>query len=206
MALEVEVKYHIPKKELKGVRQRILDAGGEQVVPRTLERNIVYDNPWRGLNESKKVLRLRQDHKVRITYKGPLTQFRPSEAKVREEIEIEVDDFQSADIIIRKIGFEPRRMYEKYRETFHVAGTEVVLDELPFGNFVEIEAESEQSLREVSSLLGFAWEDRVLDSYLALLKLFNEHHNLKVRNLAFDSFTSVRGTISEALEARKKGM
>jgi len=30
-------------------------------------------------------------------------------------------------------------MYEKYRTTFTIGSLEVVLDELPYGNFVEIE-------------------------------------------------------------------
>ena len=43
--------------------------------------------------------------------------------------------------------------YEKYRETFTLEGAEIVLDELPVGNFMEIEATREQ-IRSITAALG----------------------------------------------------
>ncbi|NIU59011.1 MAG: adenylyl cyclase, partial [Phycisphaerae bacterium] len=49
--------------------------------------------------------RLRQDEIARLTYKGIPQEEIQSEAKVREELEIEVSDFATTAEILERIGF-----------------------------------------------------------------------------------------------------
>jgi adenylate cyclase class 2 len=41
--------------------------------------------------------------------------------------------------IIENLGFEKNLVYEKRRQTWHFRAVEIVLDELPFGQYMEIE-------------------------------------------------------------------
>ena len=72
----------------------------------------------------------------------------------RFEAEVNVGDFANTKLILEKLGFMVTASYEKYRSTFFLDNTEIVLDELPFGNFVEIEGLLE-GYPTVSRSVGF---------------------------------------------------
>jgi adenylate cyclase class 2 len=186
--LEVEVKFFVP--DLTVIRERLLAGGAEIVKPRIYEHNIRYDNAWDGLLRKGRLLRLRQDKIARLTYKGIPPEEIQSEVKVREELEIEVSDFETTADILTRIGFEEKQVYEKYRETFQLGQVEVVLDEMPFGDFVELEGE-EKYIRETADLLQLDWDKRILDNYLALMSRLKEYHNLPFDNLTFENFADL---------------
>ena len=195
--LEVEVKFLVA--DFTAVRERLLAVGAQLDKPRIYEHNIRYDNAWEGLLRRGKLLRLRQDKIARLTYKGIPPEEVQSEAKVREELEIEVSDFATTAAILERIGFEARQVYEKYRETFRLGAVEVVLDEMPFGNFVELEGE-EQKIREAADMLQLDWDKRILDNYLALMSRLKEHHNLPFDNLTFDNFADLDISIGDLFQ------
>lgn len=184
-ALEVEVKFHVA--DLQALRERLLAAGASQKHPRQFERNLRFDTPAEALRYGDRLLRLRQDERVRLTFKGPTLQLEGSEAKVREELEVTVDDFERMAAILERLGFVAFQSYEKVRETFTLQGVEVVLDEVPFGDFVELEGE-ERAIRSVAGLLGLPWARRILDNYLNLMARVKAHHNLPFDDLTFANF------------------
>ena len=109
------------------------------------------------------MLRLRQDDAARLTYKA-------DERVVdgiasRFEAEVEVGDFALTDVILRRLGYEVALIYEKYRTTYALAGAEVVLDELPFGNFTEIEGDA-ATIERVVEKLGLGDARRMGGSYV----------------------------------------
>ena len=55
--------------------------------------------------------------------------------------------------IIEKLGYKLAIVYEKHRKAWHLGNVEVVLDELPFGYYMEIEGAMEDIL-EAEKLLG----------------------------------------------------
>ena len=124
--LEAEVKFYVP--DLDAIRRQLAAVGALLVQPRIYERNIRFDNAWEGLLRKGQLLRLRQDNRVRLTFKGIPPDDRPTEVKVREELEVEVSDFDTLALLLERIGFEPLQVYEKYRETFNLDGVEIVLD------------------------------------------------------------------------------
>ncbi|MCI0393863.1 MAG: class IV adenylate cyclase [Chloroflexi bacterium] len=194
--LEVEVKFLLP--DLAAFRQRLLAAGAILHTPRTYERNVRYDNAWNGLIRKGELLRLRQDQAARLTFKGVAQQDASSEAKVRLELEIGVSDLATAAAILEHIGFEPRQVYEKYRETFTFGEVEVVLDEMPFGNFVELEGE-EAAIRAAAAELELEWPRRILDNYLLLMARLKAHHNLPFDDLTFENFAGLNVSIGDIL-------
>lgn len=194
--LEVEVKFLV--SSLQAVRARLLEVGAELVAPRIYERNVRYDTSDEQLLKRLELLRLRQDSRVRLTFKGPAAEDEQSEAKVREEIEIEVSDYARMDLILRRLGFIPMQIYEKYRETYHWQGVEIVLDEMPFGEFVELEG-AEVNLMLVAAALGLDWGRRVTNNYLEMMEMCRRAFDLPFSDLTFADFERRPVDMSELL-------
>ncbi len=197
--LEIEVKFFVD--DLAAIRERVLEAGGVPSKARIFERNVCYDDADKRLLAQGSLLRLRDDGAIRLTYKGRLATDAQaaSEVKVREEIELEVSDFVSAEMIFQRMGYAPSISYEKYRETFQLGTVEIVLDEMPYGNFIELEAPSEAAIRTASQQLALDWTQRITTNYLALLQAFNAYHSLEIRDLTFANFAQVEHSIVPVL-------
>lgn len=194
--LEVEVKFFIP--ELGVFRERLLAAGAELKKPRVFERNVRFDTEDERLYQELSLLRLRQDTAVTLTYKGTPKNLPQSEAKIREELEVNVSDFDTLAEIFTRLGFAPMQVYEKYRETFTWQDVEIVLDELPYGNFVEFEGE-EEGLKTAVSHLNLNWDNRILSNYLGLMAQLKAHHNLLFNDLTFANFANLNVSIANVL-------
>ena len=192
--LEIEVKFLV--ENLATIRRRLERAGGSLSKPRTYEHNIRFDTPWQSLMLQGKLLRLRQDTVARITLKGEPEETRSSEVRIREEIEMEVEDFDTAVAILEKIGFEQVQVYEKYRATYQLDRVEAVLDEMPFGNFVELEG-SERAIRSAADRLGLDWDKRILTNYLALMAELKTAHNFPFDDLTFENFATFPVAMSD---------
>ena len=100
---------------------------------------------------------------------------------------------------MERIGFEPKQVYEKFRETFKFSLVEVVLDEMPFGNFVELEGE-EDPIREVADQLGLDWSKRILANYLTIMDQLKNEHGLPFDDLTFDNFAKSEISASSILD------
>ncbi len=194
--LEVEVKFFV--SDLAIMRQRLERVGAESVIPRVYELNIRFDTSDGGLLQRAELLRLRQDTRVRLTFKGPAAADITSEAKVREEIELEVADFDRMATILTRLGYAPVQTYEKYRQTYHWRGVEIVLDELPFGDFVELEG-PEAEIKAAASALGLDWSRRVLTNYLGLMDLCRRTFDLPFTDLTFANFDRIPVDMSRLL-------
>jgi adenylate cyclase class 2 len=184
---ETEVKIYAPN--LDEIAARIVAAGGTLESPRVYERNIRYDAPDRRLVQHEIVLRLRQDTRARLTYKeapsvsdGIVTRF---------EAEVTVDDFAVMDLILRRLGFLPCVIYEKYRTTYRLGEAEIVLDEMPYGHFIEIEA-SAPDIEAALAALGLANQPRIGTSYLRLFVQVKAALDLKFDDLTFANFEGIQ--------------
>ena len=194
--LEVEVKFLVD--DLAGWRDRLLAAGAVLVKPRVYEQNVRLDTADQALLQKWQLLRLRQDTAVRLTFKGPVPEDVVSEAKVREELEVTVGDFDTAVLIFERLGFAPVQVYEKYRETFQLVGVEVVLDEMPFGNFLELEG-SEVGIRTAAAILGLDWDKRLTTNYLAIMAQLKARYDLPFDDITFANFENVTVSVAQVL-------
>ncbi|HRO23667.1 MAG TPA: class IV adenylate cyclase, partial [Promineifilum sp.] len=194
--LEVEVKFMV--RDLDVIRGRLADIGAEIITPRVFERNVRFDTADEALLARQQLLRLRQDTRVRLTFKGPAAEDVASEAKVREEIELEVGHFDRMSAVLQRLGFLPIQVYEKYRETYQWRGVEIVLDEMPFGDFIELEG-VEADLRPAAEALGLDWSRRILANYLALMELCRRSFNLPFSDLTFENFAGLSVDMGELL-------
>jgi adenylate cyclase class 2 len=177
---EIEAKFIV--QSLGEVRQRLLALGGRLSIPRHLEINQRYDTHGNRLRANYEVLRLRQGPQVTLTYK------RSTSAEERIEFELEIDDFDIARSFLEALGYRVIFTYEKYREIYTLDQTKVMLDELPFGFFYEVEGPSLDIIRQKVDLLGFDWDKRIKHSYLNLFEILRQRLNLPFENADFDSF------------------
>lgn len=183
---ETEVKIYTPN--LDALREQLDAAGATIQQERIYERNVRYDTEDGTLTGRGVVLRLRQDSSVTLTYKEPGTIERG--IITREEIEVEIADFAPMEAILGKLGYAPALIYEKYRTIYEMGGTEVMLDELPYGNFIEVEG-SRDAIDAVLTELGLAEEERRGASYAKLFDYVKHHMELDFRDLTFDNFAGL---------------
>jgi adenylate cyclase class 2 len=194
--LEVEVKFWLA--ELTAVRNQLLSLGATLAKPRVFERNLRLDTADQQLLQKRQLLRVRQDKVVTVTFKSDTIHLPGSEAKVREEIEFEASDGETAVLLFQRLGYNPVQVYEKYRETFQLGDVEIVLDELPFGNFMELEGE-EEGIKTAVAQLGLDWNKRLLTNYLALMAQLKAYHNLPFSDLTFANFHSSNLSVADIL-------
>jgi adenylate cyclase class 2 len=187
---ELEVKYLV--SDLAKLEQRLQTLGALQESPRTHEVNLRFDTPDGALEQGKQVLRLRQDQAIHLTYKGPASS--QQGVRVRTEIEFGVDDFEKARRFLEALGYQVALMYEKYRTTYALEGVEILLDELPFGSFVEIEGSNPQVIRAVNDRLGLDWSKRAPESYIVIFETLKAGLELPFRDLSFENFSNLKIT------------
>jgi adenylate cyclase class 2 len=149
MPIEIEKKYRLTKKQREEVLQRLPKIGAKRK-GEEFEVNTLYARE--SLDVGRSVLRLRRIGKRGIlTYKERLPT--RSGMKHQREDETRVGDPDAMELILDALGFTPALVYEKRRETWALGKTEIVIDELPFGLFMEIEG-TEQGIRDVESKLA----------------------------------------------------
>jgi len=186
--LEIEVKFYIIR--LADISASLLRLGAKPVQPRTHEINLRFDTPGADLTRRLQVLRLRQDDKARITYKGPGQL--AGGTRVRQEIEFVASDFDSARLLFEALGYQVILMYEKFRTTFDLGDVHVSLDEMPYGNFVEVEGPDPESIHHTAQILGLDWEARILDSYTVLFENLRATLGFTFRDLSFANFKEIQ--------------
>ena len=181
---EIEVKLLIG--DLAALEKRLAALGAELLQPVVRETNLRFDTPDELLSKSAKVLRLRQDNEVRLTYKGKgISQ---DGVQIRQEIEIVVSDFNAARTLVEALGYRVYMVYEKNRTTYSLGGTLVTEDVLPYGNFVEIEGPDAASIEAVSRELGLNWEAGITESYTDLFARMGKYYGWEFRDLSFENF------------------
>jgi adenylate cyclase class 2 len=185
---ELEVKYLLA--DLPALEKRLQALGARQVAARTHEINLRFDTSDGTLDKSLQVLRLRRDQAVHLTYKGPATS--QQGVRVRTEIEFTVDDFGKAQRFLEALGYQVALMYEKYRTTYLLSGVEILLDELPYGDFVEIEGSDPQAIHSVNDRLGLNWDRRAPESYITLFEALKARLGFSFRDLSFENFSSLK--------------
>lgn len=184
MDQEIEVKFYI--EDLPALQARLEALGAELIHPRILETNLRFDTPDGALTRLRRVLRLRKDAIARMTFKGPAEI--GQEASIRQEIEFEVSDFDAARRLLEALGYRVSVSYEKYRTEYRYGGSVVALDEMPYGAFIEIEAQDVPTIQALADRLELDWEARCIESYLALFQRLRTAGLIEAQNLTFEEF------------------
>jgi len=160
MALEIEKKYRITAGDRERVKSTLNEFNAEYEGT-DFEENTIYGGSK--LNEIGGILRIRRmNGKAIFTFKKSVQD--QTGAKTRIEHESEIGSPDDIAEILDELGFTKQLVYEKRRETWKFRSVEVVLDELPFGLFMEIEG-SITAIREAEMLLDVEDLEVVQESY-----------------------------------------
>lgn len=149
MPIEIEKKYRLTQLQRERILRRLEQIGAKHVND-DVEENTLYAGE--ALNKDHCVLRLRRMKKSAIlTFKKRFLS--RSAIKHQQEDETAVKNPEAMNAILRALGFTPALVYEKRRQRWRLGDAEIVIDELPFGLFMEIEAD-EDSIKQIEGKLA----------------------------------------------------
>lgn len=87
----------------------------------------------------------------------------------QKEIDVLVSNFDTTLEILKRCGLHQTGYQEKFRETWNLDNTEVVIDTWPgLETYIEIEGSSESSVHRVAELLGLEWDDKIITSVVEI--------------------------------------
>jgi len=179
MPIEIEIKFKI--EDIRGLKKKLKRIGAKKI-KRYFEYNLALDTKKGKLKKSKALLRLRKAAgKVILGYKRKIPSRR---YKQEEEIEVEVSDFDKTKKLSEKLGFYKWFIYEKIREVYHYKNTEIVIDKLPFGTYLEIEGK-EKDIKRVMDKLGLDIKQGLTDTYKKLHQQYCKEKGIKAKDIVF---------------------
>jgi adenylate cyclase class 2 len=170
---EIEVKL-----KLNGyidIEDRLRNIGAE-FIRVVRQEDYYFQHPCRDFKERDEALRLRiEDYSIRLGYKGPKLS---RTMKIREELEVGLDDGEVLKKILDRLGFKLVAVIRKIRRIYKYGEFLISLDEVDgLGKFIEIEGETssetlikdmEEDIGLLVRKLGLKLEESVLKSYLEL--------------------------------------
>ncbi len=171
MPIEVEKKYRLEPETSEQITAALNNAGAE-FLGEDLEENIIYGGAI--LSKKNAVLRIRKiGDRAILTYKLRLAG--NGDIKRQAEEETEVADPRAIERIVAELGFSPVIIYEKKRRKWSFRTVEIVIDELPFGLYMEIEG-SITAIREAEMLLDLDDLETEHETYPRLTAKFGQRN------------------------------
>lgn len=209
---EIKLPIHNPKSFLRALKK----LGAKPASPRVHEHNLIFDTPDGGLAKHGQLLRIRTEtpaptgkkppsgkspSRTLLTFKSPPDQLAIGSAppigdrrhKIREEIELVLNDAATLQKIFEGLGLKGWFRYEKFRTPYRFPARlkwakdlVIDLDETPIGTFAELEGHGpaiDQAARE----FGFSSHDYVLKNYLVLYLDECKRRNLQPSHMLFSN-------------------
>lgn len=160
MDTEFEAKFYpVDKKEF---RRKLKSVGAKLVIPEREMIRVVADkrgNPFLAKNG---YIRVRNEGGlIRLSLK--ITAEETGKMSDQKEIDVEVSDFDKTIKILEAAGIKFNRRQETLREEWFFRGAQITIDSWPgLETYSEIEAGSEQAVKEIALELGLNWEGRII--------------------------------------------
>jgi len=196
MGREIEIKLQVnDAQEIRAALRRMGARLALRGAKRVHEWNTLFDTADQDLRRLGQLLRIRIEtpdgrslrqpknaaRPALLTFKGPDARTRANAGesraqrhKVREEVELRVENAATLAQIFERLGMPAAVRYEKYRTTFRLPGSQpwakgllIELDETPIGTFLELEGPS-KAIDRAAKDLGFSKKDYILKNYLQL--------------------------------------
>lgn len=167
--MELEVK--VPCEDIAALETRLKGMGASYV--EDLDQiDLYFSHPARDFGLTDEALRLRRENeRTVITYKGPKLD---QDTKLREEIELGLEDLDRMSLVLERLGFRPVVRIAKRRTVYELEGVHFCLDRVAgLSDFVEMEWQGEdlhegkERIMGLKKKLGLVGNER--RSYLELL-------------------------------------
>ncbi len=110
----------------------------------------------------------------------------------QKEIDVTVSDYDKTIQIIEMLGFAFTTYQETLRETWSYKDAEITIDTWPgLEAYSEIEANSEEAVKQIAEELGFDWKKRIITSakelFMKKYDLTSEEALKKTSHLTFEN-------------------
>lgn len=177
MAIEYEAR--VLEIDPEQIKQKIVSLGG-RAVRESLMRRYVYSINKQDLN---RFIRLRDTgFEVTLTYK----EIKHDGIHGTEETELVVDDFDTTDEFLSRLGHLEKWYQENYRSSFQLEGARLEIDRWPMiPPYLEIEADSYDEVIRIASLLGFQEDELIGENTLKIYAHYGINLK-KIKDLRFD--------------------
>jgi adenylate cyclase class 2 len=193
---EIEVKLPVPRRRV--MKRLLAELGFRPVVPRHFESNHLYDFAGRPLRKAGCLLRLRfAGSRSVLTFKGaPL---RSRSYKIRREVETEVEEGKYLQEIFKRLRLREVFRYDKYRTVYagssgsnYSSRKELVYDETPIGDFIELEG-PRRWIDMTARQLGYTPKDYITASYSTLYRRHCQAQGLRPGDMVFSPLRRGKG-------------
>jgi predicted adenylyl cyclase CyaB len=181
LGTETEIKIKIEDPE--SFCRRLQEIGSRVSSVRHFEDNSLLDFPDKRLQLHQSLIRIRSaGGQGYLTFKGPP---RPEGIfKVREELETNVGNSESALQILERLGMRICFRYQKYRREFAIEDVAIAVDETPIGNYAEFEG-SESGILELARKMRIYSPEFLRASYYSLYVEYCERTGETPRFMTF---------------------
>ncbi|WKZ27474.1 MAG: CYTH domain-containing protein [Candidatus Dojkabacteria bacterium] len=184
MGKEIEAKFININKE--DIIKKLENIGAVKVFDERLLRRCTYDLP---IAKSGAWARVRDEvDKITMTYKRVVSQSLDGV----EEVEVEVDNFDKAREYLRSVGLVEKAYQETKRIRYVIKDLDIEFDIDTWPGlepWIEIEADTEEKVKEYASLLGFNWKEAMFGSadfvYAKIFKITEDWINNQCALLSF---------------------
>jgi adenylate cyclase class IV len=158
---EFEAKFYPVNKE--EYRKKLTSIGAKLIIPERKMIRIVADKRANPMLAKSGYIRIRDEGNEVVRFSLKITAEKGGVLSDQKEIDVEVSDFDKTKKIIEATGVIFNRKQETLREEWEYKDAQITIDSWPGLNvYSEIEANSEEKVKEISDELGFDWEKKII--------------------------------------------
>lgn len=104
------------------------------------------------------------------------------------ELEVEVSDFNKANLILKELGYVPRNYQENHRIVYNLNEVEISIDTWPkIPTYVELEAKSEELIKKLLSIIEYNEKDLTTLDVASIYMNVYGIDIMSIKELTFDS-------------------
>lgn len=104
------------------------------------------------------------------------------------ELEVEVSDFNIANLILKELGYVPRNYQENHRIVYNLNEVEISIDTWPkIPTYVELEAKSEELIKKLLSIIEYNEKDLTTLDVASIYMNVYGIDIMSIKELTFDS-------------------
>jgi adenylate cyclase class IV len=193
---EFEAKFY-PVEKVE-YRKKLSSVGAVLVIPERKMIRAVADGRVNPILEKNGYIRVRNEgNLIRLSLKK--TADVGGKLSDQKEIDVKVSDFDKTVKIIEATGVKFNRLQETLREEWAFNGIQITIDTWPgLDTYSEIEAESEEKVKEMADMLGFDWNKKIITAaaelYVKVYGISIDEVLEKISNITFKNnpFTGMK--------------
>lgn len=188
METEFEAKFYPVDKE--EYRKKLAEAGARLTIPERKMRRVIADH-HDNIGLKCDYIRIRDEGNL-IRLSAKIHAKPGGKVSDQKETDTEVKDFVRTKAVLELAGLHFDKFQESLREEWEYKGATITIDTWPcLETYSEIEAPSEEKVKEIAEELGLDWNKKLLNTLDELCSkvygISQDEALEKIRNVTFDN-------------------